>query len=161
MNFSMFSCSHFLPKRKQCVISKRAQVSTAKEGSAVAKPRPMNLVSRNLLGAKKTAPQDSRDSNRPQNEELVQSAVSWSARKVRWNGNQDPTAYSQERQQDDTQSSSARKLGRRDELSGSARSRKLERGEDIQIFRSKMEFHKLKISDHRFLEKSSGTCGKS
>ena len=44
-NFSMLSCSHFLSNRKQSVMSKRA---TAK-GSAVAKPRPMNLVSRNLL----------------------------------------------------------------------------------------------------------------
>ena len=55
MNFS-FSCSHFLSNRKQCVMSKRAQGSTAKEGSAVAKPRPMSLVSRNLLKAKQTSP---------------------------------------------------------------------------------------------------------
>ena len=33
------------------------------EGSAVAKPRPMNLVSRNLLIAKKDPPQDSSDPN--------------------------------------------------------------------------------------------------
>ena len=40
-------------------MSKGAQESTSKEGSAVAKPRPMNLVSRNLLSAKnvKTTPQ--------------------------------------------------------------------------------------------------------
>ena len=44
MNFSMFSCSHFLSNRKQGVMSKRAQESTSEEGSAVAKSRPMNLV---------------------------------------------------------------------------------------------------------------------
>ena len=44
MNFSMFCCSHFLSNRKQSVISKRAQESTSKEGSALAKARPMNLV---------------------------------------------------------------------------------------------------------------------
>ena len=53
MNFSMFSCNHFLSNRKQSVMSKRAQESTAKESSAGAKPRPMNVVSRNLLSAKK------------------------------------------------------------------------------------------------------------
>ena len=59
INFSMFSCSHFLSNKKQSVMSKRAQESTAKEGSAVAKPRPMSLVPRNLLSAKKDPPQDS------------------------------------------------------------------------------------------------------
>ena len=53
MNFSMFSCSHSLSYRKQSVMSKRAQECTAKEVSAVAKPTPMILVSRNLLSAKK------------------------------------------------------------------------------------------------------------
>ena len=52
MNFSMFSCSHFLSNRKQSIMSKRFQESTAKEGLAVAKPRPMSLVSTNLLSAK-------------------------------------------------------------------------------------------------------------
>ena len=56
-------------------MSKRAQEGTAKEGSAVAKPRPMSLVSRNLLSAKKTPPQDSSASNSPGNQELDQSYV--------------------------------------------------------------------------------------
>ena len=64
MNFSMFSCSHFLSNRKQRFTSNRAQESTSKEGSAVAEPIPMNLVSRNLPSAKKNLPQDSSDSNR-------------------------------------------------------------------------------------------------
>ena len=70
----------------------RAQESTSKEGSAVAKPRPMNLVSRNLLGAKKTRPQDSSASKSPGNQELAQSSVSWSARKLMRDNNPDPTA---------------------------------------------------------------------
>ena len=45
MNFSMFSCSHFfLPNRKHSVLSKRGQEGTSGEGSAMAKPRPMNLM---------------------------------------------------------------------------------------------------------------------
>ena len=44
MNLSMFSCCNFLSMRKQSVVSKRAQESTPKKGSAVAKPRPINLV---------------------------------------------------------------------------------------------------------------------
>ena len=69
------------------------------------------------------------------------------------NSNKDPTAYSQERQQDDTQSSSTRKLGRSGESASSASTRKLERGDDIQIGKPKMEFHNMQISDHRYLEK--------
>ena len=69
MNLSMFSCSHFLSNRKQSVVSKRAQERTS-EKSAVAKPRPMNLVSSTLLCAKKNPPQHSSDSNTPKNQEL-------------------------------------------------------------------------------------------
>ena len=82
MNFSMSSCSHFLSNRKQSVMSKRGWESTSKEGSAVAKPRPMNLESRNLLNAKKDPPQDSSDPNSPGDEELDQSCVSSSGRKL-------------------------------------------------------------------------------
>ena len=135
------------------VMSKRAQEGTSKEGSAVAVLRPMNLVSRNLLSAKKTTLQDSSASNSPENQEFDQSCVSSSGGKLTRNINQDPTMYSQERQQDDTESSSSSKLGRRDKSSNSARSRKQERGEDIQTGRSKMDFHKIQISDHRYLER--------
>ena len=112
----------------------------------VAKPRPMNLVSRNLPSA------DSSDPNFLVNQEADQSCVSSSGRKLTRNINQNTTMYSQEKQQDDTQSSSTTKLGRRDELSSSASARKQERGEDIQIGRSQMEFHSMQISDHRYLE---------
>ena len=44
-------------------MSKRVQESTLKEGSAVAKPRPMNLGSKNLLSAKKDLPQELSDPN--------------------------------------------------------------------------------------------------
>ena len=73
MNISVFSCSHFL---SNCM-SKRAQGSKTEEGPAEAKPRPMSLVSRNLLSAKQTTGKPVRDSS------------------------QDPTTHSQEWQQDD------------------------------------------------------------
>ena len=76
MNFSMFHCSHVLSNRKQSVMSKRVHESTAKEGSAVAKPTPMCLVSRNNLSAKKNPPQDSSVLNSLGNQELDQSYVS-------------------------------------------------------------------------------------
>ena len=44
---------HHVEESSESVMSKRAQESKAKEGPAVAKPRPMSLVSRNLLSAKK------------------------------------------------------------------------------------------------------------
>ena len=89
------------------------------------------------------------------NQELDQSYVSPSGRKLTRNINQHPTKYSQERQQADTQSSSTRKLERSGESASSASSRQLERGEDIAIGRSKMEFHNMQIFDHRYLEKVS------
>ena len=94
-------------------MSKKAQDSTTKECSAVAKPRPMNLVSRNLLSAKKDPPQDSSDPNSQRQETDAKHQP------------QPNKVFSRERQQDDTQSSSTRKLGRRDELSSLARARKL------------------------------------
>ena len=60
MNFSMFSCSN-VPSNRSRVSYPRARESTAKEGSALAKPRPMSLVSRNFLRAKKDPPQDFSD----------------------------------------------------------------------------------------------------
>ena len=68
------------------------------EGSAVAKPRPMNLGSRNILIAKKDPPQDSSDPNSIRNQELDQSCVSSSVRNLTRNINQNPTMCSQERQ---------------------------------------------------------------
>ena len=126
MNFSTFSCSHFLSNRKQSVMSQRAQESTSFEGLAVAKPRPMNLVSRNFPSAKKNPPQDSSDSNSLGNQEFDQRYVSPSGRKLTRNSSQDPTTYSQERQHDDTQSSSTRKLWRSGEFACPASARKLE-----------------------------------
>ena len=61
---------------------KELKASTSKEGSAMATPRAMKLVSRNLLSAKKTLPQDSSASNSPGNHELDQSFVSPSVRKL-------------------------------------------------------------------------------
>ena len=90
MNFSMFLAAIFFQTEKQSVTSKRAQESTSKEGSAVAKPRPMNLVSRNFLSAKKNLPQDSSDSNSSGNQELDQSCVSSSVRKLTRNINPSP-----------------------------------------------------------------------
>ena len=114
MNFSIFSCSHlFLPDRKQSAMSKRAQESNSQVGSAVAKPRPMNLVPRSLLSAKKKSSARFERFEQPVNQELDQSCVSSSGRKLTRNINPNPTMYSQERQQDDIQSSSTRKLGER------------------------------------------------
>ena len=113
----------------------------------------MILVSMNLLSAKKDHPQDSSDPNSPGNQELDQSCVSSRDKKLKRHINPNPTMYSQEWQQDDTQFSSTNKLGRRDESSNSACARKLERGEDIQFGRPKSHFHNVQISDHRSLEK--------
>ena len=135
MNFSVFPAAIFFQTEKQSVVSKRAQESTAKEGSAVAKPRPMSLVSRNLLSVKKTPPLDSSASALE-----IKSWIRVVFHRASGTGakQQDPPAYSQERRQDDTPSSSTRRLVR---------------GDDSQIERTRLELHNVQISDHRYLEK--------
>ena len=51
-----------------------AREGTPKKGSAVAKPRPMKLVSGNLLSANKDPPRDLGDPNSPGNQELDQTS---------------------------------------------------------------------------------------
>ena len=112
MNFSMFSWSNFLSDIKQSVMSQRAQESNTEEVSAVAKPRPMNMVSKNLLSAKQTSWKDSGASNSPGNQELNQSSVSRSTRKPARDRVQNPATNSQVWQQDDNPFWCTRKLGR-------------------------------------------------
>ena len=61
-------------------MSRKTWESTAEEGSAVAKPKPTNLVSRNLASVKKDLPEDLDDSNSPGNQKLDQSCVSSSGK---------------------------------------------------------------------------------
>ena len=154
MNFSMFFLQPFFfrIKKSRTPRPRESRESTAKEGSAVAKPRSMNLVSWNFVSAKKTPPQDSSASNSPENQESDQSYVSLGVRKLMRNSSQDPTAHPRERRQDDTPSSSTWKLKRSGESASSASTRKLERG-DIQIGRRRSEFHIMQVSDCRSLEK--------
>ena len=155
MNLSLFSCTHVHSNRKQCAMSKRVLESTLKEGSAVAKPRAMNLVSKNFLIVKRFLPQDLSDPNSLVNRRLDQSGVVARSRKLLRDSNPNPTMYSQERQQGDAQASSTCKQGRRDESSNSARARKLSaRGEDNQFGMSQLHFHNMQISDYRYLEKA-------
>ena len=72
MIFPVFSCSHlgkFLsdPITKQRAMSKRVQESNLKEGSEVAKPKPMNL---NFSTMRKILSQEVRDPNSPENQSL-------------------------------------------------------------------------------------------
>ena len=98
MNFSMFSCNHlFLSNRKQRAMSKRAQEGISREGSAMAKPRPMNLVSHNLFSTRNKSPQN------PGNAKAEQGGVSSGTWKQIRDTSQNPAVYSQVRQQEDTQ----------------------------------------------------------
>ena len=74
-------------------MSKSAQEGTSKDGSAVAKPRPLNLVSRNLMSAKKFSPQGSSDPNSPENQELDQRCVLARSRNLLRDINQNPTIF--------------------------------------------------------------------
>ena len=77
MIFLVFSCSHlskFLsdPITKQRAVSKRVQESNLKEGSEVAKPKPVNL---NFSSMRKILSQEVRDPNSPGNQSLDPSGV--------------------------------------------------------------------------------------
>ena len=91
MNLSMFSCIHFLSNRKQRAISKRV--------------------------VKKDSSQELSDQTSPVNQELDQSGVLVRSWKLLRDTNQNPTMNCQERQQEDAQSFSTWKQGRRDESS--------------------------------------------
>ena len=111
---------------------------------------------------KKDPLQDVSDSDSPWNLELEHGGVSSRCRKLTPNTNPNPTMYSQERQQADTQHARTWKQERRDELSNSASARRLERGEDIQMSRLEMEFRNMQISHYRYLEKvTKKTCERS
>ena len=47
MNFLMFCCCHFLPTESKVPCQQEEKKVTSEEGSPMAKPRPMNLVTAN------------------------------------------------------------------------------------------------------------------
>ena len=107
MNFSMFSCSHFfLSNRKQSAMSKRGQEGNSGEGSAmakprllnlvIAKPRPVNLVSHNLLSMEKNSPQILSDPTNLENAKAEQGGVLTSAWKHARHGPKSSRAFSSE-----------------------------------------------------------------
>ena len=94
------------------------------------------LVECNLLSAENPLPQDSSASNSLENQELDQTYVSSSARKLLRDNNQDPTPHSQE-------------LVRSGESASSASTRS---EVTVQSKGQGLEFHNMQIFDHRFLE---------
>ena len=143
MNVSMISCSHFfLSNRKQSSMSKGVQEGTSKEGSAMAKPRPMNLVSRNLLSPRKDSPQDMSSSSNPVNAKTEQGDVE----QMR-NTSQDPAMHSQVRQQEDTEHVSSWKQEARNDFSDSSGIWKQTRGVDTNMNSI------MKISNYQYAAK--------
>ena len=127
------------PIRKQCAMSQSVQESYVKEGSAVAKPKPMTL---NLSSMRKILSQGVRAPHSPGNQSLDQSGVptrSW--KQSAW-------------ATDDAQTSNTRKQGRRDEsLAQPAAGNSLRKGGAHPFGRRKPEFHKMQISDSGYWEK--------
>ena len=127
VNLSMFSCSHFLSEMEQSVMSKRVQESTLKEGRQWRSRDPRIWYQRTCWVRRK-----------PLRKNWV---ILWDQHGV-FNSQQETGAKHQpkpsnvlKRQHDDTQTSSTRKLGLRDESSKSARARRLERCE-VRIINS-------------------------
>ena len=114
MNSSMFSCSHFfLSFRKQSAMSKRGQEGIPGEGSAMAKPksmnlvmakpRPANLVPHNVLSMKRSSPQELSESNKPGNAQTGQGSVLTGIWEQRRDTDRNPAEHSQVWQQESTQ----------------------------------------------------------
>ena len=162
MNFSMFFLQPSSFKHKaDCHV----QESSGKHGQrrfGGGETETDEFGVKNLLSAKKTHSQDSSGSNSPRG------IKSWI--RVLFHGapgnrcettKKDPTAFSQERRRDGTPSSSTRELVRSGESAGSASTRKLVQGDDVQIERTRLEFNNMQVSDHRYRERASRTSGKS
>ena len=114
------------PIRKQCAMSKRVQESNLKEGTAVAKPKPLTL---NLSSMTKIPSQEVRDPNSLAKQTLDQSGVparSW--KQSAWATDDGPTMYPQERQQNYAQTSNNKKQERRDESSAQSAAGKSAKG---------------------------------
>ena len=169
MNFSMFSCSHlFLPNRKQSVMSKRGQEGTSGEGSAMAKPRSMNLVmakprlvylvSHNLLSTRMNYPQDLSDSNNPVNAIAVQGGVSTSVGQLTRDTSQNSAEDSQVRQQENTQNANTWKQEKRSDSSDSTSVGQLTRGMDTHMNKPKMECRNMQVSKSSILGKGFPKC---
>ena len=144
MIFPMFSCSHLGEFLFRCQREFRKW-----KRSAVAKSKLMNL---NLSSLRKIPPKDVRDQS------LDQSGVptrSW--KQSAWTTDDGPTMFSQDRQQNDAQTSNTRKQGRRDESSAqpaAGNSLRKGRGEVHPFGRRKPEFHNMRISRSRVLGES-------
>ena len=165
MNLSLFSCTHVHSNRKAvCHVQESSGKYTERGvGSCEAESYEFGVkelpdceeISSARFEWSKQPPQDLSDPNSLVNRRLDQSGVVARSRKLLGDSNQNPTMYSQERQQGDAQASSTWKQERRDESSNSARARKLSaRGEDNQFGKSQLHFHNMQISDYRYLEKA-------
>ena len=142
--FRVFSCSHLLSNRKQSVMSRRAQESTPKEGSAVAKPRPMSFWCQGTSWVRR----------RILRKIWVIQTAWWIKNWINVVFHPATNVFSREA----TRWHSIfqhQEIGRRHESSNSARG-----GEDIQFGRSKLHFHNMQISDHRYFEKVFKNQGK-
>ena len=107
---------------------------------AKAKSRPMNLVMRNPLSARKNPPN-------PGNVEKEQGGAP-GIRKLMRNPSQDPIDFSQVRRQENTQTADSWKQEERVESSSSTRTRKV-----VRQVNTKKEFHIMRISTHQYLTK--------
>ena len=142
MNFSILSCSQFLPIKKTNTMSKGAQERKTVEEPAVAKPWPTCLMSRNQLTARQTASVDSGASNVPgSTEALVRDRF------------QNPATSSQEWQKDNPCIGSTKKLVQSDACERSGSIGKSVQGVENQLARTRLDFHNMQISDCQFVEK--------
>ena len=124
-------------------MSKRVQESNLKEGSAVAKPKLVNL---SLSSMRKILSED------------VSPACSW--KQSAWATYDSPTKYSQEKQQNDAQTSNTRKQGRRDESGQPPAGKSLCKGEVHPFGRRKLEFPKMQISENQGILVGGGRVAK-
>ena len=129
----------------KCYVEEWAGDGTSRESSAMAKARSMNLVSYNVLRAKKDPPHDISDSDTPGNAKAAQGGVSTCT----WKQMRDTSQYqyqaehSQARQQENTQNADSWKQEKRSDSSDSIRLWKQMRSVVTHMNKSETKFRNV------------------
>ena len=154
MNFSMFSCSHFLSIKKPNTISKRAQERRTGEELVVANWKPVSLRSRSL-SANHSPMLDSRTSYSPGKQGLGRNSVFMRTERSARDRVQNLTTNSHVWHRGDNSFRSTSSERSEREMNQGSSTRRQVRGVQNQLAEVKLDHHNhdLQVSDTRYIEK--------
>ena len=155
MNFPMFSCSQFPPNRKQSTMSKRAQERRIRRGTCGSKSRGQHVSvwCRETCWARDTPLLQIRVFHTVQGPELRRCSVPGSTKNPVSDRVRNSATNSQEWQRDDNPFRCTVKPVRGGVCERSRSTRKPVRGAENQLARTRLDHHKMHISDYQYFEK--------